>query len=142
MGVGQFPATFTRSARSFCDFCDSQLQANAGRNFAAFCTSLAANIHTVIVDGPNIQMSQVQRYIDAAMAHTYSLHEVLVGEFTRRAARQYAARCGVPLDRMLAMLQQWWDENGGGDTDEEEEEDVQAEVQEEQEAESRLQLSS
>lgn len=108
------------------------LQANENKNFAAFCASLATNIHTIILDGPNIQMSQVQRYIDAALAHTYSLHEVLVGEFTRRAARQYAARCSVPLDRVLDMLQQWWDENGGGETDDEEEE-----VQEEQEAESR-----
>jgi hypothetical protein len=45
---------------------------------------------------------------------------VVVGEFTRRAAERYADRCvhDVPLDKVMDMLEQWWDENGGESEDE------------------------
>lgn len=46
---------------------------------------------------------------------TCCCHHMVVGQFTRRAAEQYAARClhDVPLDKVVEMLEQWWDENGG-----------------------------
>jgi hypothetical protein len=51
---------------------------------------------------------------------------MVVGQFTRRAAEQYAARClhDVPLDKVVEMLEQWWDENGGGSEEEEEQLDA------------------
>jgi hypothetical protein len=53
-----------------------------------------------------------------------SLIQMVVGQFTRRAAEKYAARCvhDVPLDKVMEMLEQWWDVNGGGSEEEEEEE--------------------
>jgi hypothetical protein len=49
---------------------------------------------------------------------------VVVGQFTRTAAERYAARVhDVPLDKVMDMLEQWWDENGGETEDFTEEED-------------------
>jgi hypothetical protein len=56
---------------------------------------------------------------------------MVVGQFTRRAAEQYAARSvhDVPLEKVMEMLEQWWDENGGETEDEEGEQEEEEEGQ-------------
>lgn len=52
------------------------MQANHDRNFEAFCNSLAAGTHTVIVDNTNIQRWHYRRYKEAAETHGYEVKEV------------------------------------------------------------------
>lgn len=52
------------------------MQANHNRNFRAFCDSLAAGIHTVIVDNTSIQYWHYQRYEDEAVEQGYEVEEV------------------------------------------------------------------
>jgi hypothetical protein len=77
------------------------MRVNHDRNFEDLCTSLANGTHTVIVDNTNIQEWHFQRYVDEAVEQGYVVQEV-VGQFTRRAAEEYAARSlhDVPLDKV------------------------------------------
>jgi hypothetical protein len=52
------------------------MRVNHDRNFKAFCDSLAAGTHTVIVDNTNIQYWHYQRYEEEAVDQGYEVEEV------------------------------------------------------------------
>jgi hypothetical protein len=52
------------------------MQANHERNFEAFCDSLAAGTHTVIVDNTTIHYWHYQRSEDEAVGQGYEVEEV------------------------------------------------------------------
>lgn len=103
-----------------CRFSFSMLQRNHERNFSAFCSSLQDNIHTVIVDNTNILRQYYERYEEEAEEQGYKGQIEVIGEFSRSAARVYAARNvhGVPYEKVMQMLEQWQEiEEDGGCTD-------------------------
>jgi hypothetical protein len=80
------------------------MQANHDRNFEAFCDSLAAGIHTVIVDNTNIQAWHYERYEEAA--HEQALgYPGLRGAGGERQTSCRVASCSAAADRTSGRVE-------------------------------------
>ena len=82
------------------------LNRNRDRSFMAFCSSLRDRVETVVLENPNVQIPEYERYVTAAGWYDYTVEIIFLPHPPAETAAERSEN-KVPVETIRAMLSRW-----------------------------------